>query len=50
MPFSSRVLTSEASVYRGGGSVKCCVGVMDSGLMASPSVSTGRWVSLVSVG
>ena len=42
MPCSSSALISVASVYRGGGSVKCWVGVTDSTDVASPSESGGR--------
>ena len=41
MPSSSRVLMSEASVKRGGGWVKCCLGSSPSTPSTSPSSSGG---------
>jgi len=42
MPLSSRALINVASVYLGGGSVKCCSGVMFRSFSFSPSVNDGR--------
>ena len=44
MPSSSSVLTSEASVYLAGGSVKFCFGSIFSKLGLSPTLSFGRFV------
>src|ERR1700720_1204732 len=41
IPSSSSSFTSVASVYRGGGSVKCCSGLMDSSFSTCPSVTRG---------
>src|SRR6267378_4398907 len=41
MPFSSSAFTRDASVNRGGGSVKCCFGVTSRSRSFSPTVSGG---------
>src|SRR3989344_5215314 len=50
MPFSSRVLTKDASVNRGGGSVKCCMGFISLHKSSSFCSSAGRIVSVNFVG
>src|SRR5262249_46149907 len=40
-PLSSNSLTSVASLKRGGGSVKCCSGLMARNLSVSPSTTAG---------
>lgn len=45
MPSSSRVFTSEASVYRAGGVVVCPSAVTSEASRASPSAITGRRLS-----
>jgi hypothetical protein len=50
IPCSSSVLTSEASVKRGGGWVKCCLGSRARSLRISPSVRGGTTDSCSSSG
>ncbi len=45
MPSASRALTSEASVYLGGGWVKCCVGRISTGATGVPAGSSGTCCS-----
>ncbi|MNN57910.1 hypothetical protein D3C81_1729250 [compost metagenome] len=42
IPSSSSVLTRRASVYRGGGWVKCCLGSMSCFTKSSPAFSGGK--------
>ena len=49
MPFSSRNLTSEASLNRGGGCVAFCSGVSESSFRVSPCFSGGSFGESLSV-
>ena len=48
IPFSSKSLTKEASVYLAGGCVKCCFPSIDAGSKTSPSSNSGNNTSLSS--